>query len=84
MQRATFLGSAVILAVIGFIFSAHSALVVDTHPQVVVAIASPQSSVTAASVTLEIMPNPVMETNSNVFFGTGDGGNGNYAGQTAK
>ena len=77
MQRATFLGSAVTLVVIGFIFSAHSALVVDTHPQVVAAIASPQSSVTAATATLEIVPNPVIETNPNFFFGTGDGSNGN-------
>jgi hypothetical protein len=84
MQRATFLGSAVTVVVIGFIFSIHSALVVATHPQVIVAIASPQSPVTAVSATLEIMPNPVIETNSNFFFGTGDGGNGNYAGQTAK
>jgi hypothetical protein len=75
MQRATFLGSAVILAVIGFIFSAHSALVVDTHPQVVVAIASPQSSVTEAPATQEIVPNPVIEMNPHFFFGTGDGGN---------
>jgi hypothetical protein len=84
MQRATFLGSAVVLVVIGFIFSAHSALVVDTHPQMVAAIASPQSSVTVAPATLEIVPSPVIETNSNFFFGTGDGGNGNYASQPAE
>jgi hypothetical protein len=77
MQRATFLGSAVTIVVIGFIFSVHSALVVDTHPEVVVAIASPLSSLTAAPATLEIVPNPVIETNPHFFFGTGDGGNGN-------
>jgi hypothetical protein len=77
MQRAALLGSVVTAAVIGIIFTAHSALVVDTHPQVVVAIASPQSSVTEAPATLEIVPNPVIETNPNFFYGTGDGGNGN-------
>jgi hypothetical protein len=75
MQRATFLGSAVTVVVIGVIFSVHSALVVDTHPQVVVAIASPLSSLTAAPATLEIVPNPVIDTNPHFFFGTGDGGN---------
>jgi hypothetical protein len=77
MQRATFLGSAVTIVVIGFIFSVHSALVVDTHPQVVVAIAAPVPSLTVPPATLEIVTNPVIETDPHFFFGTGDGGNGN-------
>ena len=77
MQRATFLGSAVTIVVIGFIFSIHSALVADTHPQVVVTVAAPLPSLTASPATLEIVPNPVIETNPHFFFGTGDGGNGN-------
>ena len=78
LHWAAIIGSAAAAVVIGLL-TARSFFYTVTDSKAG-ANATPSQSVTApAPVTSEIVPSPVIETNPQFFYGTGDGSNGYYS-----
>jgi hypothetical protein len=79
LRRAVMIGSAAATAVVIGLLTAQSFFHTATasnagaNPSLIQPVAAP------AAVTFEIVPSPVIETNGQFFFGTGDGSAGYYS-----
>ena len=74
---ATMLGGLVTGVAIG-VLTAGSFFTTATDPKASVNVSLSQPVAVPEPVTFEIVPSPVIDTDAQIFIGTGDGSNGNY------
>jgi hypothetical protein len=78
LRRLVILGGAATAAVIGLLIS-QSFFYTPPAPKAEPNAAQSEAAPAPEPVTLKFVPSPVIETNPQFFFGSGDGSNGYYA-----
>ncbi len=79
LHWAAMIGGSATAVMIGGLLTAQSFFYTPTEPKAGANASLSQPVAAPDPVTLKFVPSPVIETNPNFFFGSGDGSNGSYS-----